>query len=91
MIEFDDLINPSVEVSDQEVSDFFKNEEFHEDQYLVQAIKLRLRSKEDKKVLYDLDVSIEELLNGNYDISLYNEIALIKHNWNRKLGFKYFI
>ena len=48
----------------EQVVEFFRNGEFCEEQYLVEAIKRHLRTELDRRELFDMDASIEDILNG---------------------------
>lgn len=89
IIDLDTLLygNPTWE----QVVQFYKEGEFCEEQYQVASIKKHLRTPEQKKILDEADLSIEDLLNGRY--SKENEIATVSKcivDWNAKLGFNYF-
>lgn len=88
VIELDELLygNPTWE----QVVDFWKNGEFCEEKYLVEAIKTHLRTKEHRQMMADMDVSIEEMLNGRYGGDLEPKVFQIYDEWNAKLGFKSF-
>lgn len=88
MIELDELLhgNPSF----GKVAEYFKNGEFYEEGYLTAAIKKYLRDEEDKKKLFELDYSIEDMLNGRTLIDHSDEIEAIFNKWNKKLGFIHF-
>ena len=88
MINLDTLLygNPSW----AEVVEYFKDGEFYEESYLVEAIKQHLRTPDDKKQLYDADLSIEDCLNGRYGGGQEGVVNGILKGWNEKLGFKQF-
>jgi len=73
--------------TEEEIKDFWKNGDFCEEKYLVEAIKKYLRDDDDKKAMYDLDMSIEEMLNG---IGPWDETQALFNKWNNKIGFRYF-
>lgn len=74
-----------------EVLDFFKNGEFCQEHYLVAAIKKHLRTQEQKQILFDLDFSIEDMLNGRVPGEANgNSVQAIYAEWNAKLGFHHF-
>ena len=87
-IDLDTLLhrNPTFE----DVADFWRNGEFYQTRYLVAAIKKWLRTPEQKKVLDDLDLSIEEMLNGSYTEDQSAAVGTIYDAWNQKLGFRAF-
>jgi len=70
---------------------FWKDGECHEEQYKAAAIKKYLRTEEDRKLLYERDLSIEDCLNGRYPITQERKIRKMKKAWNKKLGLKGFI
>lgn len=72
------------------VQKFFLEGEFDEEKYLVQAIKLHLRTPEQKAIIDGLDVSIEDMLNGRYNGRQEKQIEAIYQQWNDKLGFRSF-
>lgn len=74
----------------QEVLDQFKDA-FDSEEYLVSAIKQYLRTEEQRKWLYDHDLSIEDCLNGRYPGDLEEEVAEVLYKpWNEILGFREF-
>jgi hypothetical protein len=72
----------------EQVVEFFKNGEFHEEQYDVLAIKKHLLTSEQRQTLFDLNLSIEDMLNGR--IGGEQRVYAIFDQWNEKLGFKCF-
>ena len=85
-IDLDELLhgNPSWE----DVADFWQNNgEFYEESYLVEAIKKYLRTDDHRKTLGELDLSIEDLLNGRYNYKQHKKVDKIFDDWNQKLGF----
>ena len=74
----------------QEVQKFFLEEEFDREEYLVKAIKKHLITPAQKKVLFDIDASIEELLNGRISGKYEKKIDKIFKEWNSKLEHKHF-
>lgn len=87
-IDLDALLNG--EPTWDEVVAFFKADDFCEESYLVDAIKKHLRTEEQRKTLFDLDLSIEDCLNGRYTDQQGKVIHAIYQQWNDKLGFKHF-
>lgn len=89
-IDLEELLhgNPSWD----KVSEFWKLGEFHEEHYLVAAIKKHLRTDEQRKALAEADISIEDMLNGRYTGG--PEIGALVDGvfkaWNEKLGHKAF-
>ena len=88
MLELDELLygDPSWE----EVALFFKEGEFHEEHFSVTAIKKHLLTEEQRKKLFDLNLSIEECLNGRYTGEQEASVHAIYKEWNEKLGFHSF-
>ena len=74
-----------------EVVDFWQRGEFHGEEYQVPAIKKHLRTDAQRKILADLDISIEEMLHGRIDSQAGNvAVKAIFEEWNKKLGFHYY-
>ena len=89
MIDLDGLLfgNPRWE----EVVEFWKDDgEFCEERYLVDAIKKHLRTEDQRRRMFNLDVSIEDMLNGRYTGDKSDAVRAIFDEWNAKLGFKAF-
>lgn len=90
MIDLDELLtgNPSWE----EVAEFWRNEDFYEEQYLVEAIERWLLTEDQRKRLFDMRLSIEKILNGRYPCNdeYCNFVRQIFKEWNDKLGFESF-
>lgn len=88
MIELDELLsgNPTWE----QVVEFWKKDDFYGEEYLIPAIKRWLRTDEQRKMMADMDISIEEMLNGRYGGHLEPKVFQIYDEWNAKLGFKSF-
>jgi len=76
----------------EEVVWFFKNEEFGEEAYLVEAIEKFLLTDDQRKWIMDERLSIEKMLNGRYagEGRQYDSVKSIFKEWNQKLGFKRF-
>lgn len=89
-IDLDDLLNGKP--SWPEVQKFFMENEFGDECYLVQAIKIHLITPAQKKILFKYDLSIEDTLNGRYGGKKGEEAAVEKmyKQWNEKLGFNNF-
>lgn len=66
---------------------------FGEDErYLVDAIKRFLRTEEQKQYLYEKDLTIADLLNGNHLADMTDElIEKFFKPWNDILGWKHFM
>jgi len=56
----------------------------------VRLIKKYLRTSQQKEVLDQLDLSIEDLLNGRFTQSQSKIVKVIFQEWNDKLGTKEF-
>lgn len=79
----------------EQVVEFWKatidgSKEFHDEANYVRAIKKHLRTEKQREKLYELDLSIEEVLNGGYSARQDRAVSTILRAWNRKLGFKAF-
>lgn len=89
MIELDELLTGTP--TWEQVVEFWRDDgEFCGEQYLVMAIKKWLRTEEQRQQMADMDMSIEEMLNGRYDGKFYDSVQKIYDEWNTKLGFKAF-
>lgn len=64
------------------------NRGFGQECYLVEAIKAFLLTEPQRKEMFDLNVSIEDVLNGRVGKPAFTD-NLFKQ-WNTVLGFKYF-
>lgn len=87
MIDLEDLLH-GVPTSAQ-VKEFFREGEFHEESYLVAAIKKWLLTPDQAKTLYENKVSVEDLLNGRVENDQL-DVAAIFAAWNTSLGFHHF-
>ena len=87
-IDLDTLLNGNP--AWDEVVTFWRTEEFHEEGYLVTAIKRYLRTEEQRALLHQEDLSIEGLLNGRYTSQQASLVNKIMSEWNERLGFKAF-
>ena len=74
----------------EDVVFFFKDGEFYKEHFFVAAIKKHLLTEEQRKKLFDLNLSIEECLNGRYTGDQEEAVYSLYKEWNEKLGFKYF-
>ena len=90
MIDLDELLfgTPTWE----QVVAFWKNGEFCEEHYLIEAIEKHLLTEEQRKQMFDSRLTIEKILNGRYvgtpEVS--RVVFDIFDEWNAKLGFKAF-
>lgn len=87
LIDLDELIygNPTMD----QVRDFFQMGDFHEEHYKVMAIRRHLRTQEHRRIMFEYDFTIEDMLNGRIE---YNSAAStaadgIRGDWNAQLGF----
>ncbi len=87
-MELDELL--SGQPSWEWVVSFFKEGEFCQERYLVTAIKKHLLTEEQRKKLFELNLSIEECLNGGYTGDQEDSVRSIYNEWNQKLGLHYF-
>lgn len=74
----------------KEIVSFFEDDNWTGEEYLIQAIKKFLRTEEDRKQLFELDLSIEDILNCRYTQEQEEKVNSIYSRWNEKLGFKCF-
>ena len=87
-IDCDELLhgNPSME----QVQLFFQHGEFDSEQYSVAAIKRYLITPEQKAILNQHDVSIEDVLNGRVDEDDWKDYETFRQalfaDWNEKTG-----
>jgi len=64
---------------------------FDKEEYLVAAIKKHLLTEDQKQILFNMNLSVEDLLNGRYPIGQGELIQHIFYDvWNEKLGWKDF-
>jgi hypothetical protein len=84
LIDLDELLNGNP--SWEQVVAFFKDGEFHEESYLVQAIERWLLTEEQRKRIFDAHLSIEKMLNGRYGEKEESAVEAIYNEWNAKLG-----
>lgn len=65
---------------------------FDDEPNLVMAIKKHLRTEEQRKLMYEHDLSIEDMLNGRVIVSspAYEAQRQILKDWNAKIGHSYF-
>lgn len=74
----------------EEVVEFWKDGEFCEEKYLVEAIELHLLTEAQRKTMYDHRLSIEKMLNGRHTGDKEPVVHCIFGEWNTKLGFTAF-
>ena len=76
----------------EEVAAFFARGEFHEEYYQIAAIEKYLLTEDQRKKMFDANLTIEKMLNGRYTNINKNEelVRGIYDEWNTKLGFKCF-
>lgn len=79
-------------VTQEELAHVFSSKfEWHDESYLVQAIKKYLRTDRHKQTMNAFDFTIEDMLNGR--IEGHNAQAAaerIFEDWNAKIGHKHF-
>ena len=89
MIDLDELLNGTP--SWEEVVEFWKdNGEFSEECYLVSAIEKWLLTEDQRKTLFEANISIEKMLNGRYQMQQEGLVRRLYETWNAKLGFQAF-
>ena len=88
IIDLDELLNgkPTWE----QVVAFWKEGEFCEEHYLVEAIEKHLQTEEQRQLIFANFLSIEKILNGRYILNQSAIVISIFNDWNTKLGFKAF-
>lgn len=74
----------------EQIVAFFKTGDFHEEQYLVEAIEQHLLTEDQRKLIFDSKLSIEKMLNGRTTSQHSLVTQQVYNEWNTKLGFKYF-
>lgn len=89
MIDLDEILYGKPTMA--QVAEFWKNGEFYEERYLVQAIEKWLLTEDQRKVLFDANLSIEKILNGECCCAAHDKVRDdLCADWNVKLGFKAF-
>jgi hypothetical protein len=88
MIELDQLLHDNC--TPQEIADFFKGGEFHEEHYLIKAIKQHLLTPAQRQEMFEWDFDIADMLNGRVGGAACDCAGQIFDEWNRKLGFQHF-
>lgn len=89
--EYDHYIYYETEPSEDEWKLFFSSVCCQDDEiWTVEAIKKYLRTEEHRQKLYELDLSLEEILNGRYNAKQSKGVDEIYAEWNNKLGFRAF-
>jgi hypothetical protein len=73
-----------------EVVEFWRDGEFCEERYLVEAIERHLLTEDQRKRMFDARLSIEKMLNGRYPSDQSPVVQAFFDEWNTKLGFKTF-
>lgn len=73
-----------------QVSQFFKDEEFDEEHYLIEAIEKHLLTQAQRNTLINNNLTIEKMLNGRCSVAVSSIVNQIFAEWNAKLGFKSF-
>ena len=91
VMELDDLFRAArlgTGPDDARIKEWFKDGEYDDEKYLVQAIKMHLLTEQQKTMLFRVDLSIEDCLNGRYGEQ--PEVEAMYEEWNAKLGFRCF-
>jgi len=90
MIGLDELLSGTPSWSD--VVDFWKEDDFCDESYLIEAIKKHLQTEDQRNELFKRRLTIEKMLNGSY-VPVGDDSAFVQSvfdEWNGKLGFKAF-
>ena len=75
----------------EDVVEFFRKGEFHEEHYLVAAIKRHLLTLAHRSFMHEGEFSIEDMLNGRVPGGIQTMVTnAIFEEWNEKLGFRKF-
>lgn len=89
MIDLNELLhgNPSW----NQIQDFWKNGEFDQEYYLIEAIEKHLLTEDQRNKLFYHRLTLEKILNGRFCRGKEEECAdNCFKEWNNKLGFKSF-
>ena len=70
----------------EDVVEFFEKGDFCAGNYEVKAIKRWLLTAEQKQLLVDNDLSIYDVLSGNYGEATEDVVFELQSEWNRRLG-----
>ena len=91
-IELDQLLYDPIPATPEQVHQFWRYGEFHDEQYLVAAIKRYLLTESHKQILNQYDFSIEDMLNGRVDARKVprNIVHSIFRDWNVWLNYDTF-
>jgi len=88
-IELDELLTGTP--SWEDVVEFFRIGEFHDERYTVAAIEKHLLTEEQRKKMFDLRFDIVKMLNGYVEGEEPQKVKYdIFAEWNAKLGFHHF-
>jgi len=79
-------MNKPIQIPEEDMYCCFQNPDNEEQ--IVRGIKTYLLSKEDRKILFDHNKSIEDLLNGRFADDPWVEEMFSR--WNEKLGLNHF-
>jgi len=91
MIDLDKLLYDNNPPSWEEVVEFFRDGEFHEEQYRVAAIEQYLQTEEQRLEMFNRHISIEKIMNGRVaGEDNHRFIDKLFSEWNAKLGFRCF-
>lgn len=69
---------------------YFKEGEFYEEHYLIEAIEKYLMTEKQAQLLYEYGLNISKILNGKYGQDQQEIVYSIYKEWNDKLDFKKF-
>jgi hypothetical protein len=87
-LDLDALLFPATPPAWADVVEFFRDGEFCDEPYLVQAIEKYLLTEEQRKLMFDHKLSIEKMLNGRVEGEEAQKAEeAIYAEWNAKLGF----
>ena len=90
IVDIDFILNGSPTWKDVQFA-FSPKFEWGDEQYLVQGIRKHLLTQEQRLMLYEADLTVEDLLNGRYGGDEQDAIVdRIYSDWNARLGHKHF-
>ncbi|HEY9296448.1 MAG TPA: hypothetical protein VIQ31_08755 [Phormidium sp.] len=89
--EYDYFLSDTNTVSDDAWKVYFSSHCSHdEERWLIEGIKKYLRTEEQRQQLADMDLSIADILSGQYDGEQGKKVRKIFDAWNEKLGYQSF-
>lgn len=74
----------------EQIVEYFREGDFHEEHYLIQAINRFIIFPSHKTLMSDLGFTIEDMLNGRYTADKELAVHKILTDWNNRLGFHHF-